>query len=339
MYDEKISIEKVLNSRCSYDFNKLKENRWGIFNHWGIFKKEKLENKKLNNIIECCEVPQYSGGKLLVWLEGEYLYLGFEKKGDSFKEQIMHIESGMQQEAVHLACTATGIGTCIHNLGINGTDHGDKIATARHLIMEAEGSYKGEKFSVKPPGPEAPQIKGRHLCEPKRDGEIQCLPELTHLTYTNKSGSSAGEKEVSQILWAARGRTPHYINNRPWGLTIPTWGGRQKYTEVYIIKEKKLFQYINWRGFFPHFGNPTHDIRFMKNIELLSELEGYNHGIILRRKENTSRALWEIGYMIENMLLQARGLQISFKTKFLKADEYFKLSSLGVKDALVMLLL
>lgn len=333
MYDEKISIEKVLNSRCSYDFNHARASRWA---HYGLFKKEKLPTKKLNKIIECCEVPQYSGGKLIVWLEGEYLYLGFEKKGDSFKEQIMHIESGMQQEAVHLACTATGIGTCIHNLGINGTDYGDKIATARHLIMEAEGPYEGRKFSVKPPGPEAPQKKGRYLHEPKRDGEIECFPELTRLTFTSKSGSSAGEKEVSQILWAARGRTPHYVRGRPWGLTIPTWGAR---AEVNLIKEKKLFRYINWRGLFPFYGNPTHDIRFMKNFKHMSEIEGYNHGIILRRKENTSRALWEIGYMIENMLLQARGLRISFKTKFLKADESYKLSSLGIKDALVMLLL
>lgn len=84
MYDEKISIEKVLNSRCSYDFNHPRASRWA---HWGMFKKQKLENKKINNIIKCCDVPQYSGGKLLVWLEGDYLYLGFEKKGDSSKSR------------------------------------------------------------------------------------------------------------------------------------------------------------------------------------------------------------------------------------------------------------
>ena len=55
---------------------------------------------------------------------------------------MLHIENGMQQEAVYLACQAQGVGTCIDNQGINGTEYGEKIATASHLIMEIADPYE-----------------------------------------------------------------------------------------------------------------------------------------------------------------------------------------------------
>ena len=45
----------------------------------------------------------------------------------------------------------------------------------------------------------------------------------------------ADKTKISQLLWAARGRTPHYVKSHPWGLTIPTWGGVQ-----YAPSSKKL---------------------------------------------------------------------------------------------------
>ena len=199
-------------------------------------------------------------------------------------------------------------------------------------------TYDGSYWTSSPPTGWSPWLKG-NLPDPTRRGDKPLISSLRELKTENSNGKASTDQMVSQLLWAARGRTPHYVNGQPWGLTIPTWGGGQKYTEIHLLKEKKLFRYINWRKIFPFYGNPTHDIRFIKDTEQIYEIEGYNHGIILSIKENTPRALWEIGYMIENMLLQARGLKISFKTKFLQADEYYKLSSLGIKDALVILLL
>jgi hypothetical protein len=344
--NENHSIEEILNSRCSCDFGADPKN-----NHWGMFKKDKLPSSEdIQRILQCCEVPQFSDIELLQWWEGKYLFIGFKKPKDCFEVRLLHIESGMQQEAIYLACTATGVGTCIQNLGVNGTEYGDKIATVKHIILEKADTYGNQKFSTAAPGPEKPFKKGKNISEPKRNGNVECLPELEQLTLFQDAGTQADETDISQLLWAAKGRTPHYIKSHPWGLTISTMGGGQNYTTVYLIKENKLFRYINWTifryidwttRFFPWWiaGNPTHDIKFVGKINVSSELDNTNVGIILSRNENTNRALWEVGYMLENMLLQAKSLGISYKSKVFTKDEIKKLERNGISDPVAALLL
>jgi len=338
------SIEKVLNSRCSSNLNSEPKK-----SHWGAFINYPPPKKIVNRILSCCNIPRFSSGKLLHWFKNEYLFLGFEKPNDPYTERVLHIESGMQQEAVYLACTALGVGTCIHNQGINGTEYGEKIATARHLIMETADPYKTGKFTTKTPGPEKPFIKGKNLSKPLRDGDIECVPQLEHLTSFKKSGSLATKKDISQLLWAAKGRTPHLIRkhvwNLQWGLTIPTWGGGQDYTSLYLIEDDKLFHYINWtkkfslpnRLFREKFkwtrGTPTHDIHFIRNVNIRAQLDGADTAIILCQNEETSRALWEVGYMLENMFVQAKSLGISYETKLFSTEEILQLADLGVTNA------
>jgi hypothetical protein len=249
----------------------------------------------------------------------------------------------MQQEAVYLACTALGPGTCISNLGVNGTEYGDKIATAKHIILEKADTYGNQKFSNAAPGPEKAFRKGKRLSEPKRDGKVECLPELKHLTLFKEGGRQADETEISQMLWAAKGRTPHYVKSHPWGLTIPTWGAGQNYTSLYLFKENRLFRYLNWTAEFFHvlwtLGNPTHDIKPLKNADVTSKLDGKKSWIIMTRNEKTNRALWEVGYMLENMLLQSRSLGISYQTKIFADDEAKKPETAGVQAAVAALLL
>jgi hypothetical protein len=334
-----ISIEKVLNSRCSCDFDGNPKN-----DHWGMFAENKHPSQeKLQVVLECCNAPQFSDGKLLHWFKDEYLFLGFEKVTEPFEMRLLHIESGMQQEAVYLACTALALGTCIFNMGINGTENDDKMLTVRHLILENIGSYGTEKFSTSAPGPENPFKKGKNLSEPKRDGSMQCLSELRQLTLSKNIGIQADETDVSQMLWAAKGRTPHYVKSHPWGLTIPTYGGGQNYTDIYLFKKNKLFRYVNWTTPLSEcwwiVGNPTHDIKPEANVNISSELDDANIAIIVSRNEETNRALWEVGYMIENMLLQAKSLGISYKTKVFTSDEMEKLKMHGLSDAVAALLL
>jgi hypothetical protein len=339
MMTEIISVEKVLNSRCSSDFDGNPKK-----NHWGVFIKDKYPSGRIiERVLRCCRVPQFSDGKLLLWFEDGYLFLGFEKTNDLFKMRLLHIESGMQQEAVYLACTALGLGTCIHNLGINGTEHKKKIATARHLILEKTGAYKTEKFSTASPGPEKRFKKGKNLCEPKRDGNVECLSGLEQLTLFKNAGTQVNETDISQLLWAAKGRTPHYVKSHPWGLTIPTWGGGQNHTSIYLVKKNRLFRYRNWTTrFFPlwwKIGNPTHNIKFVKEVNISPQLDDANAGVILSRNENTKRALWEVGYMLENMLLQTKSLGISYKSKVFTKEESRRLEQKGISDAVAVLLL
>jgi hypothetical protein len=268
---------------------------------------------------------------------------------------VLHIESGMQHQAVYLACTAQEVGTCIHNQSINGTQYGEKIATARHLIMEITDPYESGKFTTKAPGPKKPFKTGKNLTEPLRDSGTECLPQLEHLTSFNKSGSPTRENDVSQLLWAAKGRTPHFIRLYAWafmwGLTIPTWGGEQDITSVFLIRDKELFRYMNWTRKFSLVnrlvrqklkwtrGNPTHDIQSIRKVNIRAQLDGADTAIILCQKEETSRALWEIGYMLENTFLQARSLGIYYEAKVFKHEEISQLASVGVKDAVAAIIL
>jgi hypothetical protein len=345
-----VSIEKVLNSRCSSSFNfETKKS------HWGTFINRCPPQKIIDRILRCCDIPRFSGGRLLHWFKNEHLFLGFEKPNEPYTEQVLHIESGMQHEAVYLACAAQGVGTCIHNQGINGTEYGIKIATARHTIKEIADYYASGKFTTKPPGPEKPFKVSKKLSEPLRDGDTQCLSQLEHITSFNKSGSSATKKDISQLLWAAKGRTPHFIQthkwNLMWGLTIPTWGGGQDYTRVYLVKDGKLFRYINWTKSFSLLnrflrnyvkwtrGNPTHDIQLVKKLNIRIQLDGADTAIILCRNEKTNRALWEVGYMLENIFLQTKTLGISYESKLFKTEETTQLAELGITDAVSAVLL
>jgi hypothetical protein len=350
MTREIVSIEKVLNSRCSggFDSNTIKS-------HWATFINQRPPKKIINRILRCCNIPRFSSGKLLHWFKNEYLFLGFEKTNDAHTERALHVESGMQHQAVYLACAAQEVGTCIHNQGINGTEYGEKIATARHLIMEMNDPYESGKFTTKTPGPEKPFRVGRNLSEPLRDGDVECLPQLKNLSLSSKSGSSATKKDISQLLWTAKGRTPHYIHQHAWkmvwGLTIPTWGGGQTYTSVYLVKDGKLFRYINWtkkfsllNRVFLHYakwtrGNPTHNIQFARNVKVSTPLDGADTTIVLCRNEKTNRALWEVGYMLENMFLQAKSLGISYESKLFNIKEISQLDDVGVTNAVAAVLL
>jgi hypothetical protein len=345
-----VSIEKVLNSRCSSQFNVGYRK-----SHWGTLIKQRPPKKIINRVLRCCNIPRFSNGKLVQWFKDGYLFLGFEKPEDPQAEQVLHIESGMQQEAVYLACTAEGVGTCIHNQGINGTEYGEKIATSRHLIMRVADAYEAGKFTAKAPGPEKPFRAGKNLSEPLRDGDIECLPQLEHLISFTKSGSLSTEEDMSQLLWAAKGRTPHCIRihawNLQWGLTIPTWGGGQDHTSVFLMKDSRFFHYTNWTKKFSLLnrlfreklkwtrGNPTHDICFIRNVNIQAQLDEADTAIILCRNEKNSRALWEVGYMLENIFLQAKSLHISYRSKLFKTEETAQLAKLGVRNAVAAVLL
>jgi hypothetical protein len=85
-------------------------------------------------------------------------------------------------------------------------------------------------------------------------------------------------------------------------------------------------------------GNPTHDIQFFRNADISSQLDGYEGAIILCQNEHTGRALWEIGYMLENMFLQATSLGISYTSKIFSSDEIQWLEKKGISGAVATFL-
>jgi hypothetical protein len=346
MAENLVSIEKVLNSRCSSDSGPTKT-------HFGTFTEKRPPEEVINHVLNCLDIPRFSDGKLLHWFQDGYLFLGFENSKDPNTQRLLHVESGMQHEAVYLACAAEGVGTCIHNQGIDGTRYEEKMATARHLIMEIADPYETGKFSTRAPGPEKAFVLGKNLTEPRRDGDSECITQLSKLATSRKSGPRATEKDVSQLLWAANGRTPHCVKvnrwNHMWGLTIPTWGCGQNYATVYLVRSGKLYAYVNWteefslinRLFREKFmwtrGTPTHEIRLVRNVEIGAQMQGHEEAILLCQNENAGRALWETGYMLENMFLQAKSLGVSYESKIFSSDEISQLGKMGVANAVAAL--
>jgi hypothetical protein len=106
-------------------------------------------------------------------------------------------------------------------------------------------------------------------------------------------------------------------------MTIPTWGGIQDLTAIYCIINGNLYRYKNWKN-----GKPTHSIdktgaidqsfqtllerKFKKNLDRF---------IIFSKNEDTNRALWEIGYMVLNVLLKATGDNINFEALLLPMSQ------------------
>jgi hypothetical protein len=68
-------------------------------------------------------------------------------------------------------------------------------------------------------------------------------------------------------------------------------------------------------------------------------MDGHEKAIFLCQNENTGRALWEVGYMLENMLLQTKSLSISYESKIFSANETSKLNALGLANAVAALLI
>ena len=79
--------------------------------------------------------------------------------------------------------------------------------------------------------------------------------------------------------------------------------------------------------------NPKHDVRFVGNADLSSQMDGHEEAIAMCQNEHTGRALWEVGYMLENMFLQAKSLGISYESKVFSADKASQLYELGVANA------
>ena len=111
--------------------------------------------------------------------------------------------------------------------------------------------------------------------------------------------------DLGQLLWAMRGRTPHYYKSKPWGMTIPTSKGDQNKTSIFLIFEDSIFRYVNWLK-----GRPTNHLQKAADLKTedfsyLSELEEpLNDLIILNMNEKSEKANWELGYQVLNFIAQ-----------------------------------
>ena len=123
-------------------------------------------------------------------------------------------------------------------------------------------------------------------------------------------------------------------------MTIPTWGGEQNISSVYLVSDNKLSQYINWDS-----NRPTHSLRVVKKIDqrLTDQLQQLFYPntkfIVLGKNENFARALWEIGFQLLNLLLQAHSIGVTHRAVLLNESQKNIVARIGIKDPISTLAL
>ena len=323
-----VSVEKALNSRCNSDND---DNPMNF--HWGMFDGgKKLSEEQVKGIIGQARIPRFTDGRVEIRHETNVLSFVIDNRTSGSKRDWMMVESGMQQQAICLVCAAGGIGMVFSGQGKDGTGLSEEdLMTLKALVDPMKPSYERAFWSsATPMGTKGWQTG--NLPDPVRDGGKALLACLSEVRTAAESGKKATWESVSQLLWAARGRTPHYYKSTPWGMTIPVWTGKQDTCSVYLISRGKLFEYVNWDR-----GRPTHALQELGEINDMRL--GERTGVVLGKNEETGKALWEVGYQLLNMLVQAHSLGISYESKLLDETSRKGFDHPSLKNPVAILML
>lgn len=314
---ENTSVETALNSRCSSDYDDKPE-----ISHWGMFDRSaRLSEQDVRRIIEYSDIRRLTDRKLEIRAQDSQLFFLADAEATGPARDRLMVESGMQQQAVSLVCAALGVGSLILNLGLNGKLISERdFATVRIQLGPMKPSYDGSYWSSAAPEKERKWHEG-NLPVPARTGKVTLLSAMKAYDLSNPEGIQVDEPSLGQILWAARGRTPHFYNCTPWGLTIPTWTGKQDISGLHLLSKDGLFEYVNWKD-----KRPTHSLERIRHADntryraMLQAFPPWDGFVILSAGEAHARALWEIGYQLLNLLLQAHALRLAYQLILLNAD-------------------
>ncbi len=321
-----ISVEAALNSRCSSE----SEGGPGRGHH-GRYDPRPLTAEERKAVVGATLTPRFGRGELVVtWTD--YLRFGIEGAALEREGDTLHIDSGMQHQAAHLACAALGLGACIFNLGQDGTAEGGNLGTARMLVQGMRPAYAGSRWTEQPPAGGHPWQPGT-LPDPVRRGERGFFEVLQGLS-TADEGRPGTIDDLSQVVWAARGRTPHIVRGQEWGLTIPTWAGEQDHTRVWVLDGERSCEYVNWED-----ERPTHSLRRCgppPHAEVMRRCGRRENGwlVVFGVNEERKRARWEVGYMLLSAMLAAAARGIGYQAMVLGEQEQRALAAVRLAGAM-----
>jgi hypothetical protein len=324
---ETVSVEMALNSRCCSDY----DDDPYLF-HWGMFnRKEKLSDSNLQKVIDLIHTPNLANHGTSTKLEGNIVSFIINNKIIGVKRDWVMMESGMQQQRVSLVCAALGIGILFRNQGKDGKLLSDnKLTTIKMKLDPMKPAYNGTFWTKDEPHTESAWVNG-NLPDPIRDGTMPLVSALKKAAAKNLDGRQTNKADIGQILWAARGRTPHMYKSIPWGMTIPTWGGKQNISKIYFLTPKTLYEYKNVNN-----GRPTHVLDIVGQVNqdswenILSALPSWKSYILFSVSEQFSRTFWEVGYQLMNILVQCTALKVAYEMALLDEDQRQQFSRLQV---------
>lgn len=326
---ETVSVEMALNSRCNSDYDDNPKRF-----HWGMFDRtNKLSETQTRRIIGLAKIPRFTDRKVEIQSDCNMLTFVIDNHASGLLRDWMMVESGMQQQAIGLVCAALGVGMVFRSLGEDGTTISDTDYASVKVKLDAmKPTYDGSFWSSLPPAGTKSWLRG-NLPDPVRDGNKPLISTLEAVKIKNRSGRKSTDESVSQLLWAARGRTPHLYKSRPWGMTVPTSQGEQNASSVYLIRDDKLFKYVNW-----HKNRPTHSLETLGKIDLdvynqlMRLFPFHNSFIVIGKNTDFATALLEVGYQLLNLLLQAQALDLAYEAILLDENQKEIFRSVGIKD-------
>jgi hypothetical protein len=310
-----VSIETALNSRCTSDSDGDQTSF-----HWGLAEaRKRLSGAVIADVANMAiQLPQFSGGKADIHVEQNQLrYTVPDSHGDETDYRKNMVQSGVRQQAVGLMAAAMGIGYGFRSVGKNGRPmEGNVIQTVTLTLNPMQPSYQGAYWSKLTP--ESPQAwrKG-NLPNPSRDGRTPLISVMERLKSECRDGAPLTSiRQLGQLLWACKGRTPHMYLGKRWGLTIPTYHGHQELTHMVYSDNRNAYRYINWEA-----DRPTHSLRELPASHPLHSLNDavrrmhppFNCFIIWQPQEESSRAYWEIGFQLFNFIVQATSLGLAYE--------------------------
>lgn len=326
-----ISVETALNSRCSSDGdgNQYKSH-WGMFDCYA-----KLTQDQRLRLVSLIRVPRFTEHQIEVVLETDGLVFTSDGRVSEAEREWVMIESGMQQQSAALAAAALGIGTVLQYLEPTRPHH----LVIRMRIDSMQPSY-GDSYWTANSLPSRLSLSCENLPAPARDGGKPVLSAMRETVIQRETGEYATYATLGQLLWAARGRTPHYYKSRPWGMTIPTWRGRQDLCSAYVIAGERLAKYVNWRRMGPAHLLVRQGILDVGVQKIVDEIWGdYTAGVIIGVNEISDIAFWEVGYQLLNLILQAWSLDLSYKAFLPDRNHRRILAYAGATGAAAVLLL
>ena len=332
---ERISVELALNSRCSSD----DDDDPTVF-HWGMFDRGmRLSDKDIQRIVDLSRAPRYTSWDLGIRIERNVLFVVSDPLASGIQKDWLMVECGMLQQAVFLACASLGVGSVIANLGRDGRILPDGgFASVRIRIDPMKPSYQGSLWSSGAPGPGKRWRQG-NLQDPRRDGAVPLGTALAGCAFEQERGTPASVQTLGQLLWAARGRTPHLYKSTPWGLTIPVWSGDEELSGLSVLAERSHWKYVNWRA-----GRPTHSLSRPRHLpeqafrKIMERHKDWDCLMILSSNDPHTRALWEIGYQLQNIIVQAHSWGVDYRVLFADRERKDMFArNLGMADVIIVI--
>jgi len=172
------------------------------------------------------------------------------------------------------------------------------------------------------------------LPDPKTTGDDVLQTVLANLKYiTDFDQTNLTRQQVSQLLWAGYGCTPHDTSNGRPGLTVPSAMARYFLTgTIYLVNENGVYRYHNRN---PDTDLKTRDHRLERlhtgdirnnlqsTVSGLSQAPCYMVLCLNSSDAGQEFAELETGFVASNMLMQATAMDLGchFKTKLSTAEQ------------------